>query len=213
MQKDLLFSFYAYYRGTTLGLKFKFLPRTQRMLLPEKTELTHEPISTFPQETAAFVILGTRWKKGSLIFKTGSYCLSGSHSSKCLTLDIQNECTSESLVLFFKNQDAQIIPTWLALKRTFCWVQRSSDQVAKEVKHFTSNVTGGEYLRLHVKQKVYWAWMLQMKESFHSRVVWVQIKRVGSFSEHNHLFSSLLYLVRSDSVLKVCWNCLQASIF
>lgn len=35
--------------------------------------------------------------------------------------------------------------------------------------------------------------MLQMKESFHSRVVWVQIKRVGSSSEHNYLFSSVIF--------------------
>lgn len=98
--RDLLFSFCTYYRGTTLGLKFKFLVQIQRMLLPEKIELTHKLISTFPQGTAAFMYSWYMLKKGSLIFKTGPYHLSGSHSSRCLTLDIQNECTSESLVLF-----------------------------------------------------------------------------------------------------------------
>lgn len=79
-QRDLFFSFYAYYRGTTLGLKSKFLPQTQRILLPEKIELVHEPISTFPQATLAFVCSWSMRKKRSLIFKTGSCHLSGSHS-------------------------------------------------------------------------------------------------------------------------------------
>lgn len=153
------------------------------------TELTHELISAFPQGTAAFVYSWYRLKKRKPAFSKQVVTLVRITPFK--VPDFRHSKWMHFWIIspFFQDWDAQTMPTRLALKGTFCWVQRSSDQVIKEVKHFTSKVTAGEYLRLHVKQKVYWAWMLQMKESFHFGVVWEQIKWVGSFSEHNHLFS------------------------
>lgn len=154
------------------------------------------------QRTAAFLYPWYTLKKGSLLFQSSFLPLVRITFFKAPDFRHSKWMHFWNTSPFFQNRSAQIIPTWLALKGTFSWVQRSSDQVIKEVKYYTSKVTGCECLWLHVKQKVYWAWMLQMKDSFHSEVVWEQIKQVGSFSEHNYIF--FLCYIQSGQVRY--WN-------